>query len=50
VGEDLGAALRVALDEPAPGYAVRASQALAPFSHAAVDRLVAEQLLPRLLA
>jgi Glycosyl transferases group 1 len=50
VGEDLGAALRVALDRPAPGYAVRASQALAPFSHAAVDRLVAEQLLPRLLA
>jgi glycosyltransferase involved in cell wall biosynthesis len=50
VGEDLGAALRAALDEPPPGYAVRAAQALAPFSQAAVDRLAAEQLLPRLLA
>jgi hypothetical protein len=50
VGKDLGAALRAALDEPVPGYAARASRALAPFSRAAADRLVGEQLLPRLLA
>jgi glycosyltransferase involved in cell wall biosynthesis len=49
VNEDLVTALRTALDEPAPGYAARALQALAPFSRAAVDRVVAEQLLPRLL-
>ena len=49
VGEDLGAALRTALDEPAPDYAARALEALAPFSRAAVDRLVAERLVPRLL-
>jgi glycosyltransferase involved in cell wall biosynthesis len=50
VGDDLTAALRAALDEPLPGYAERALAALAPFSRAAVDRIVAEQLLPRLLA
>ena len=33
-----------------PDYAARAQRALAPFSREAVDRLVAEQLLPRLLA
>jgi glycosyltransferase involved in cell wall biosynthesis len=49
VGEDLAAQLRTALDEPAPGYAERALRALAPFRRAAVDRLVAEELLPRLL-
>jgi len=49
VGEDLGAALRAGLDAPAPDYAARALEALAPFRRAAVDRLVAEQLLPRLL-
>ena len=50
VGEDLGAALRVALDEPRAEYATRAREAITPFRRAAVDRLVAEQLLPRLLA
>lgn len=50
VGDDLVPALRAALDEPLPGYAERALTALAPFSRAAVDRIVAEQLLPRLLA
>jgi hypothetical protein len=50
VGDDLSAALRAALEQPLPGYAERAREALAPFSRAAVDRLVAEQLLPRLLA
>jgi hypothetical protein len=50
VGDDLVAGLRAALEQPLPGYAERALQALAPFSRAAVDRVVAEQLLPRLLA
>ncbi len=50
VGDDLAAALRAALDDPLPGYAERARSALAPFTRDAVDRLVAEELLPRLLA
>jgi Glycosyl transferases group 1 len=50
VGEDLAAQLRTALDDPALGYAERALRALAPFRRAEVDRLVAEELLPRLLA
>jgi hypothetical protein len=50
VGEDLGLALRAALDDPPADYALRARQALGPFSREAVDRLVAEELLPRLLA
>jgi glycosyltransferase involved in cell wall biosynthesis len=49
VGEDLATALRAALDDPAPGYAERAGEALRPYSHAAVDRVVADVLLPRLL-
>jgi|HubBroStandDraft_6_1064221.scaffolds.fasta_scaffold74630_2 glycosyltransferase involved in cell wall biosynthesis len=49
VGEDLGAALRCALDTPATGYAARAAELVEPFTTAAVDRLVAEVLLPRLL-
>jgi hypothetical protein len=50
VGDDLGAALRAALDDPAPGYPERAREALSPFGRDAVDRLVAGELLPRLLA
>jgi hypothetical protein len=49
VGEDLASSLRTALDEPTPDYAERAEQALAPFRRAELDRLVAEELLPRLL-
>ena len=49
IGEDLAGALRLALTDPAPGYAARAGQALAAFSYEAIDRLVAEQVLPRLL-
>jgi hypothetical protein len=49
VGDDLTGGLRAALDEPLPDYAERALAALAPFGSAAVDRIVAEQLLPRLL-
>lgn len=50
VGDDLGAAIRTALEDPSPGYAERALNALAPFRRDAVDRQVAEQLLPLLLA
>ncbi|MGA9875629.1 MAG: glycosyltransferase [Solirubrobacteraceae bacterium] len=50
VGEDLAGQLRLALEDPAPGYAERALRALAPYRRAEVDRLVGEQLLPRLLA
>jgi len=49
VGGDLAAALRTGLDDPAPDYAQRAWALLAPFTRAAVDRVVAEELLPRLL-
>ncbi len=50
IGEDLGAALRLALDDPMPDYPARARVALAPFGRAAVDTLVREELLPRLLS
>jgi hypothetical protein len=50
VSEDLGGALRLALEDPVADYAQRAQDALAPFSRAAIDRLVARELLPRLLA
>jgi hypothetical protein len=49
-GGRLAAALRTALDDPAPGYAEHAHTLLAPWRPEAVDRLVADQLLPRLLA
>jgi glycosyltransferase involved in cell wall biosynthesis len=50
VGEDLARAIRVALDDPLPGYAERAAALLEPFGRAAVDRTVAESVLPRLLS
>jgi glycosyltransferase involved in cell wall biosynthesis len=50
VSEDLPGALRTALDDPAPDYAAGALDALTPFRREAVDRMVAERLLPRLLA
>jgi hypothetical protein len=49
VDEDLARALRVALDDPVPGYAQRAAELLEPFSREAVDRTVAQEVLPRLL-
>ena len=50
VSDDLAAALRLALDAPADdAYGERAAQALIPFSVAAVDEVVARELLPRLL-
>jgi len=50
VADDLAVALRCALDDPAAGYAEHALEALLPFGREAVDRLVADELLPRLLA
>jgi glycosyltransferase involved in cell wall biosynthesis len=49
ISEELAPALRTALDDPLEGYATRAREALEPFSREAADRVVAEQLLPRLL-
>jgi hypothetical protein len=49
VGEDLARALRIALDNPSPGYADRAAEALRPWRPEAVDELVAQRLVPALL-
>lgn len=49
VTDDLAGALRTALDNPRPDYAEAASRLLAPFRPAAVDRLIAERVLPRLI-
>jgi hypothetical protein len=45
-----GLNIRAALDEPGDGYAERAATALAAFSPREVDRVVARDLLPLLLA
>jgi hypothetical protein len=50
VSDDLGAALRTALDDPAPDHRARAASALAAFTRAASDRIASEELLPRLLS
>jgi glycosyltransferase involved in cell wall biosynthesis len=50
VGENLDDAIRCALDTPAADYAERAAKLVEPFSREAVDRIVAEDLLPRLTA
>jgi hypothetical protein len=50
VGEDLQSGLSAALLDPPEDYARRALQALEPFSSRSVERLVAGELLPRLLA
>jgi glycosyltransferase involved in cell wall biosynthesis len=51
VADDAGLAqaLRTALDDPVVGYARHAAGAIAPFSHDAVDAIVRERVLPRLL-
>jgi glycosyltransferase involved in cell wall biosynthesis len=41
--------IRTALDHPSPDYAARAAELLAPWQPEAVDRVVREQLLPRLV-
>jgi len=45
----LAPALRLALDLPSPRYADRAAAALTPFRRAAVDAVVRDELLPRLV-
>jgi glycosyltransferase involved in cell wall biosynthesis len=47
--DDLAPALRAALDGPAPDYGERALGAMAPYRRAAVDAVVRDALLPRLL-
>jgi glycosyltransferase involved in cell wall biosynthesis len=49
VDEDLAPAIRTALDDPLPGYAEMARDLLAPYSHRAVDRTLAETVLPQLI-
>jgi hypothetical protein len=49
VGEDLVGAIRTALDSPRPDYRGRAASMLEAFSHAAMDRALAQDVLPRLL-
>jgi hypothetical protein len=49
VTTDLAAAIRAALDDPAAGYAERAAEMLAPWRPETVDRVVADELLPRLI-
>ena len=46
----LAAALRAAPDGPADKLLAEHAAALAPYRHAAVDRTVAEEPVPRLLA
>ena len=50
VGDDLAGAIRIALEDPRPDYQERAAVLLAPFTASAVDRTVADRVLPRLLA
>jgi glycosyl transferase family 1 len=42
--------IRAALDHPSPGYEARAAELLAPWRPEAVDRVVRDQLLPRLVS
>ena len=49
VSDELAGAIRVALDDPLPGYASRAAELLTPFRREAVDRTLRERVLPALL-
>jgi hypothetical protein len=49
VTDDLAGALRLALDDPVPGYSELAAGLLDAFSRGALDRTLAEHVLPRLL-
>lgn len=49
VSDDLAQAIRIALDDPVPDYAAKASELLSPYSHRAFDQTVAQRVLPRLL-
>jgi hypothetical protein len=50
VTEELAPAIRTALDDPATGYTERAAELLTPWRREAIDAVVAEHVLPRLLA
>ncbi|HEX3432553.1 MAG TPA: glycosyltransferase [Solirubrobacteraceae bacterium] len=50
VGDDLSKALSTALDDPRGDYAARARDVLLPYTREAIDRIVADRLLPRLPA
>ncbi len=50
ISDDLDAALRTALDDHVADYAGRAALALASFTRVAIDRIVRDELLPRLLS
>ncbi len=50
VGEDLAGAVRAALDTPRAEYASDVARRLAPYGYEAVDRQLAEVILPRLLS
>jgi hypothetical protein len=50
VSDDLAGALRAALEDPLPGYAERALEAIAPYRRASVDATVRDELVPRLLS
>ena len=50
VTTDLASAIRIALDDPSAGYTERAAGLLAPWRPEAVDRIVADELLPRLIS
>src|SRR4051794_6695817 len=50
VGDDLAGGLRAALDAPLADYGERAAELLRPWREDAVDAVVAERLLPALLA
>lgn len=49
VDEDLAGPLRIALDDPVPGYAERAAVLMAPYRSEAVRATLAQDVLPRLL-
>ncbi len=49
VADDLTGAVRAAIDDPRPDYGAAAASQLAPFTREAVDRTIAQDVLPRLL-
>ena len=49
VTSDLPAGIRAALDTPVAGYGARAAEALVPLRHDAIDAVVRDEVLPRLL-
>ncbi len=49
VTDDLAGAIRAGLDAPLPGYAARARRLIAPFGTEALDKVVADALMPRLV-